>query len=87
MSGKCANLGCSETGSSLHPGKLFRLDIDLGNAAGECQRKTVYVWLCSRCAQQLRPKVQVAGDTVRVHLSKIDYLVPPKNPAFPAGVN
>ena len=87
MSGKCANLGCSISGSSLHPGKLFRLDINLGNAAGECQRKTVYVWLCSRCAQQLRPKVQVVGDTVRVHLSKIDFMLPPKNFGLSARVN
>jgi hypothetical protein len=87
MSGKCANLACSASGSPLHSGKLFRLDIDLGNAAGESQRKTLFVWLCPRCSQQLRPKVEVAGDTVRVHLSKIDHVPPPTGAVIPAIVN
>ena len=56
---------------SPHGGKLFRVDVDLGNAAGNCQRKTVYVWLCSRCAQELNPTIEVAKGTVRVRLAAI----------------
>jgi hypothetical protein len=66
---KCANGWCSET--RYHDeGTLFRVDIDLSNKAGENARKTAYVWLCARCAQEMHPKVEVTGDTVTVRLSK-----------------
>ncbi len=66
---KCANKSCS----ALHEqdeGRLFRLDIDVGNAAGETQMKTVYVWLCASCARRMSPKVLVEGDTVRLALTR-----------------
>ncbi len=65
---RCANSSCS---AICHgdDGKLFRLDIVLGNAAGKNERKTVYVWLCSHCARRMNPKVAVAGDTVTVLLA------------------
>ena len=63
MLGKCANNSCSALRTE-HEGKLFRLDIDIGNTAGGTQRKTAYVWLCASCARQMSPKVSVTGDTV-----------------------
>lgn len=73
MVGKCANSWCSAI-RHHHEGKLFRFDIDLGNAAGENQHKTDYIWLCGRCAEEMHPKVEVAGDTITVRLSKNDPL-------------
>lgn len=68
MTAKCANNSCS-TLHTQDEGRLFRLDIDVGNTAGETARKTVYVWLCAACARQLSPKVSVHGDTVRLALT------------------
>ncbi len=68
---KCANAWCPTTRQS-HEGKLFRLDLDLGNKAGGSEYKTEYVWLCARCACLMRPKVEVAGNTVTLRLTKID---------------
>lgn len=70
MVGKCANSWCSATRHHGHEGKLFRVDIDLGNAAGEHQQKTAYVWLCAKCAEELVPRIEVAGASVVVRLSK-----------------
>jgi hypothetical protein len=72
MLGKCANRLCSSlrTGDE---GKLFRLDIDIANTAGENQCKTAYVWLCDPCARQMSPRVEVAGDTVLVRLGAISH--------------
>ena len=67
---KCANSSCSAV-CHHDEGKLFRLDINVGNLAGDSQCKTIYVWLCSRCASQLNPEVKVAGDTVTVRLAAI----------------
>lgn len=69
MQGKCANSACS---ASRHPneGKLFRLEIELGNAAGERQQKIDYVWLCTVCARQMNPRIEVSGNTVIVRLAK-----------------
>jgi hypothetical protein len=69
MVGKCANSWCPAT-RHHHEGKLFRLDIDLGNKAGETEQKTDYVWLCGHCAQEMHPTVDVTGDTVTVKLSR-----------------
>ncbi len=69
MVAKCANSWCPTTRHN-DAGKLFRLDINLGNRAGGKERKTEYIWLCARCAQQMHPKVEVTGDTVTVRLSK-----------------
>jgi hypothetical protein len=66
---KCANSRYFATRHDQE-GKLFRLDIDLGSKAGEDQRKTEYIWLCSRCAQEMHPEVEVNGDTVTVRLLK-----------------
>jgi hypothetical protein len=69
MVGKCANSWCPTT-RHYHEGKLFRLDIDLGNKGGGDERKTDYIWLCGSCALEMHPKVEVAGDTVTVRLTK-----------------
>ncbi len=70
MSTKCANAHCS---ACHHPdeGKLFRLDLEIANTAGATQLRTVFVWLCSRCAREMNPRVEVAGNTVRVLLATI----------------
>ena len=67
MQGKCANRLCSSL-RTADEGKLFRLDLDIGNAAGENQRRTAYVWLCDSCAREMIPRIEVAGDTVLVML-------------------
>ncbi len=69
MVSKCANSWCLTT-RHRHEGKLFRLDIDLGNMAGKDERKTEYIWLCTPCAQVMHPKVDVIGDTVTLRLTK-----------------
>ena len=71
MVSKCANKCCL---SPRHPneGKVFRLDIELGNKSGGNERKTAYIWLCASCAQKLHPKVQVIGNTITLLLSKND---------------
>ena len=71
MVGKCANSWCPTT-RHYHEGKLFRLDIDLGNMTGGDERKTEYIWLCACCAQVMHPKVEVNGDTVTLRLTKND---------------
>jgi hypothetical protein len=71
MVGKCANSWCPTT-RHHHEGKLFRLDIDLGNKAGGDERRTEYIWLCAPCAQVMHPKVEVTGNTVRLLLTKND---------------
>ena len=74
MDEQCANSWCL---NSRHQdeGKLFRLDIDLGNKAGGDERKTAYIWLCTRCAQRMHPKVEVTGNTVSLRLSKNDSML------------
>jgi hypothetical protein len=71
MVGKCANKCCL---TPRHPneGKVFRLDIDLGNKAGGSEHKTAYIWLCANCATKMHPKVQVIGNTIQLLLSKND---------------
>ncbi len=69
MVAKCANNWCHTTRHD-DGGKMFRLDINLGNKAGGKERMTEYIWLCARCAQEMHPKVEVTGDTVTVRLSK-----------------
>ena len=68
VAGKCANNSCSARRTE-HEGKLFRLDLDIGNTAGGTQHKTDYIWLCTSCAQQMSPKVSVRGDTILVRLA------------------
>ena len=68
VNSKCANNSCSAV-CHRDEGKLFRLDINLANATGKNQCKTLYVWLCARCAGEMNPKVKVAGDTVTVLLA------------------
>lgn len=53
MDSKCANSWCSATRRD-HEGKLFRLDIDLGNKG----------------ADTMHPKVEVTGNTVTLRLLK-----------------
>jgi hypothetical protein len=71
MVGKCANSWCPTT-RHHHEGKLYRLDIDIGNKADKDEHKTEYIWLCARCAQEMHPWVEVTGNTVRVRLSRND---------------
>ncbi len=67
---KCANAACSAV-CQHDKDKLFRVDVNLGNAAGNIQRKTLYVWLCAKCAREMNPKIEVAGNTVTVLLAYI----------------
>ncbi len=69
MDGKCANSWCPTT-RHRDEGKLFRLDINLGNKTGGNERKTEYIWLCARCAQQMHPEVKVTGNVITLRLSK-----------------
>jgi hypothetical protein len=69
MVAKCANNWCL-TLQRQDQGKLFRLDIDLGDKSGATERKTEYLWLCGHCAQIMHPKVEVAGDTITLRLTK-----------------
>ena len=71
MVGKCANK-CCLTPRDPNEGKVFRLDIDLGNKAGGSEHKTAYIWLCASCAKKMHPKVQVIGNTIQLLLSKND---------------
>ncbi len=66
---KCVNSWCPST-RHADDGKLFRLDIDLGNKAGGSELKTEYIWLCARCALKMHPEVEVTGNTVKLRLSK-----------------
>ncbi len=68
--GICANKLYSAHRSDNN-GTLFRLDLGIGNATGETQRETAYVWLCSSCARKLRPKVSTAGGRILVCLASI----------------
>ena len=78
MYGRCANPACS---TSRHPdqGKLFRLDIEIGNSNGATQLKTAYVWLCDRCARRMNPRIVVSGNTVRVLLAALPQPPPPRS--------
>ncbi len=67
-SNKCANSSCSTVCHHEHD-KLFRLEITVGDSAGKSRCRVLYVWLCSRCARELIPKVEVVGDTVTVLLA------------------
>jgi hypothetical protein len=82
MVGKCANPSCSASRQN-EEGKLFRVDIDLGNATGGHQCKTTYLWLCAACAQSLRPKVEVVGNTVTVLLAAITGTPPSRVASIP----
>ena len=86
MTGKCANGLCSAS-RYQGEGKLFRIDVDLGRKSGEHQWKTAYVWLCSRCAQEMYPKIEIAGDAVRVRLARIGPILLPKKSPVSARVN
>jgi hypothetical protein len=65
---KCANRWCRATRDD-DEGKLFRFDLDLGNRAGGNELITEYIWLCTRCAELMHPKVEVSGDTVTLRLT------------------
>ncbi len=68
MSGKCVNESCSAV-RGQNEGKLFRIDIDIGSNSRGDERKTEYIWLCARCARTLNPKIEVAGNVLKVRLS------------------
>ena len=69
MPDKCANNWCLTT-RHHQEGKLFRLDLDIGNKTGREERKTEYVWLCAQCALEMHPKVVITGDTISLRLAK-----------------
>lgn len=81
MDAKCANSWCL-TPKHQEQGKLFRLDINIGDKAGKSERKTEYVWLCGHCAQIMHPKVEVAGDTITLRLTKNDVSLVPDTDAL-----
>ena len=85
MAQYCVNRRCT-TVRRGNQGKLFRLDIELGNLSGRDEHKTEYVWLCAACAQVMHPRVQIAGDTVTLLLTKNDVTNNdvPKKGAIPA---
>ena len=68
MSGKCVNGSCSAV-RGHNEGKLFRIDIDIGSNSGGDERRTEYIWLCSHCARTMNPKIEVAGNVLKVRLS------------------
>jgi hypothetical protein len=83
---KCANSWCFATRCD-EAGKLFRLDIDICSKAGGNERKTEYMWLCPRCAQEMHPEVEVTGNTLRVRLSRNDPMPLADSAASPERVN
>jgi hypothetical protein len=82
MAGNCANRWCSAPRLE-DEGKLFRLDINLGNRAGGDERKTEYIWLCASCANRMHPKVEVSGNTVTLRLTKNEPRLQVTHPARP----
>ena len=68
MSGKCVNGSCSAV-RGPNEGKLFRIDIDIGSNSGGDERRTEYIWLCGHCARTMNPKIEVAGNVLKVRLS------------------
>ena len=85
MPTKCANPLCSACHHG-DEGKLFRLDFEIASTAGATQHKTAFVWLCSHCAQQMNPRVEVTRDAVRVLLAAVHSKMP-KRPTGSAWVN
>ena len=65
---RCANPSCAGWYPS-DEGKLFRLDFEIASTTGPTQNKLVFLWLCGNCARRMNPRVEVAGDTVRVLLA------------------
>jgi hypothetical protein len=72
MAGRCANRSCSVSRPPRHNGKIFRVDVKIGDLEGKDQWKTTYLWLCPRCAREMHPRVEVTGDRVQVRLGRID---------------
>ena len=64
MSYTCGNPSCSV---SRHPdsGKLFCAEVEISSATEVHERKTVYLWLCDRCARQMKPDSEIAGEVIR----------------------
>ena len=69
MSDTCGNPSCTV---SRHPdnGKIFCAEIDIGSATEPHQRTIAYVWLCDRCARQMKPESEVAGEIIRVLIAQ-----------------
>ena len=86
MVGRCANDLCA-TPRKQSEGKTFRVDVDLANAAGQSELKTAYLWLCPRCAATLVPRIEVAGHSVKVRLSKISCMPPVATASSSTSVN
>ena len=85
MSSKCANPSCAAR-RDWNGGKLFRLDFQIANTAGEIQDKTAFVWLCSCCAQQMKPRVEVTKNKIWVLLATA-HATMPRKPTGSAWVN
>jgi hypothetical protein len=66
---RCANRFCSAP-RHYGQGTIFRVDLDLANAAGEKELKKTFLWLCPRCSQVMSPTVEVTGNTVKVRLTR-----------------
>jgi hypothetical protein len=87
MAGRCANRACSVSRPHSHQGKLFRVDVNVANYKGEQRWKTMYLWLCARCAREMHPKVEVTGDRVQVRLGKIEPALLPSPSPKPCWIN
>lgn len=70
MPDTCANRLCSAA-HHQDEGKLFRFDFEIANQAGGIQHEITFIWLCSRCSQQLNPRIEITGDKVRVLLATV----------------
>jgi hypothetical protein len=72
---RCANPSCIGSCSS-DGGKLFRLEFEIASTAGATLCKSVFLWLCGDCARRMKPKAEIAGDTVRVLLAAAPQMEP-----------
>jgi hypothetical protein len=80
---KCANRSCAAV-CRHDEGKFFRFDLDVGNTAGKFRSRTMYLWLCPRCARLLKPRVEVAGDTITLLLASARRPPSRPDPAAPS---
>ena len=69
MSDTCSNPSCSVSRQPDN-GKLFCAEIEMSSATEVHERKTAYVWLCDRCARQMKPESKVAGEIIQVLIAQ-----------------
>jgi hypothetical protein len=86
MAARCANPACQAIRHE-DEGKLFRIEVELGDKAGTRKLKTGSLWLCRRCVRKMNPKIEVAGNIVRVLLAAIPAVPAPVARVFRTPVN